>query len=51
MALLNQQHLNRAKEIIFTKGRLLERQLYRYFFEDGSRKACLKALLSYQNAD
>ena len=51
MTLLNQQHLSRTKELIFEKGRLLERQLYRYFFENGSRESCLKALLAYQNAD
>ncbi|MGB3517561.1 MAG: hypothetical protein WBA43_13985 [Elainellaceae cyanobacterium] len=51
MALLNQEHLNRSQDLIFQKGRLLERQRYRYFFEDGSRESCLKALFAYQNAD
>lgn len=51
MALLSQSSLNRARELILSQGRLLERQLYRYFFEGGDRADCLRALVAYQNAD
>jgi hypothetical protein len=51
MALLTSEQMDQAKDLIFRQGRLLERQLYRYFFEDGDRTSCLKALLGYQNAD
>lgn len=51
MALLTEQQLASAKDLIFREGRLLERQLYRYFFEDGDRAACIKALQAYQNPD
>lgn len=48
---LTRSQLAAAKDLIFREGRLLERQLYRYFFEDGTRQAALKALLAYQNSD
>ncbi|MGD1907882.1 MAG: hypothetical protein ACFB0C_18100 [Leptolyngbyaceae cyanobacterium] len=48
---LTQPQLEQAKQIIFSRGRLLERQLYRYFFEEGDRTAALQALLAYQNPD
>ncbi|MBT9312691.1 hypothetical protein [Leptothoe kymatousa] len=51
MAILSAQDLQRAKTLIFEKGRLLERTLYGYMFESGDRNLCLKALLAYQNAD
>lgn len=51
MALLTTEQLHQARALIFQQGRLLERQLYRYFFEDGDRADCLKALTAYQNPD
>ncbi|MGF1460219.1 MAG: hypothetical protein ACFBSG_14485 [Leptolyngbyaceae cyanobacterium] len=51
MLSLTDEQLANIKALIFREGRLLERQLYRYFFEEGSCEACLKALLAYQNAD
>ncbi|PSN17172.1 hypothetical protein C7271_19145 [filamentous cyanobacterium CCP5] len=51
MAVLTKPQLTSAKDLIFREGRLLERQLYRFCFEEGSREACLKALLAYQNPD
>ena len=49
--ILSDAQLQKAGTFIFTHGRLLERQLYAYFFQDGTREACLKALLAYQNPD
>jgi hypothetical protein len=49
--ILNQKQLERAGTFIFQHGRLLERQLYATFFQDGTREACIKALLAYQNPD
>lgn len=39
------------KNLIFNQGRLLERKLYSYFFEKGSKEGVLKALSAYQNDD
>jgi hypothetical protein len=43
--------LQKAKNFIYINGRLLERKLFEYFFEDGTKQSCLKALSAYQNAD
>jgi hypothetical protein len=51
MPILNTGQIQNAKTFIFKNGRLLERQLFEFFFEDGPRQACLKALFAYQNAD
>lgn len=51
MAQLSASQLRQVKDLIFTQGRLLERQLFRYVFEAGDRAACLKALVAYQNPD
>ncbi len=51
MALLNAEQIQTARIFIFKNGRLLERQLFEYFFGDGTQQACLKALRAYQNAD
>jgi hypothetical protein len=51
MAELSAKQMDQIKDYIYTQGRLLERQLYRYFFEQGSQAACLRALLAYQNDD
>ena len=44
-------NLEKSKDFIFRNGRLLERQLFRYFFEDGGVSDCLDALRVYQNKD
>ena len=49
--ILHEKQLEQAGTFIFTHGRLLERQLYATFFQDGTVQACLKALLAYQNPD
>ena len=49
-ALIDDQ-IQRVKTFIFKNGRLLERKLFEYFFEDGDKQACIKALLAYQNTD
>ena len=48
------QAINQSKGFIYQNGRLLERYLFATFFEkgvQGSKEACLKALLAYQNPD
>jgi hypothetical protein len=49
--ILSEKQLEKAGTFIFQHGRLLERQLYAYLFQDGTKEACIKALLAYQNAD
>ena len=44
-------NLAQAYDFIFKNARLLERQLFAWIFEGGSREAVLHALLAYQNAD
>ncbi len=44
-------NLAQARDFIFKNARLLERQLFAYIFEGGSRDAVLHALLAYQNDD
>ena len=43
--------LTETKEYIFKNGRLLERKLFEYFFENGTKQGCINALRAYQNAD
>ena len=43
--------LAQAHDFIFKTARLLDRQLFTYLFEGGSREAVLHALVAYQNAD
>ncbi|MEI6510145.1 MAG: hypothetical protein WCO14_04270 [bacterium] len=43
--------LQRAKELVFQEGRLLERLLFERFFGHGTKSACLRALCAYQNGD
>ncbi|WP_309296687.1 hypothetical protein [Paenibacillus sp. L3-i20] len=43
--------LERARQFIYNNARLIDRQRFSYFFEDGSQDAVLKALQAYQNAD
>ena len=51
MPILTDGQIQKTKTFIFNNGRLLERKLFEYFFENGSKEACLKALLAYQNPD
>jgi len=50
-SILSNDKLRQAGTFIFQHGRLLERRLFAYFFGDGTREACIKALIAYQNAD
>lgn len=43
--------LSKAHDFIFKNARLLDRQLFAWLFEGGSRDAVLRALLAYQNPD
>ncbi len=49
--LINDTKFDAIKNLVYSEGRLLERKLFQYFFEDGSKEACIKALLAYQNDD
>ena len=51
MALMSSEQLEQSKRFIFQHGRLLERKLYEYVFEDGTREASVRALRAYQNED
>jgi hypothetical protein len=51
MAILTGEQIQIARMFVFKNGRLLERQLFEYFFGDGTKQACLKALSAYQNED
>lgn len=48
---LDEKLMDKIKDFIFSNGRLLERQLYCYFFENAGKEGCIKALLAYQNSD
>jgi hypothetical protein len=48
---LTQQKMKKIKYFIYQNGRLLDRKLFQYFFEDGSATACLEVLRTYQNKD
>ncbi|MHA2049144.1 MAG: hypothetical protein ACW986_05975 [Promethearchaeota archaeon] len=51
MKRFNETQIRKVKEFIFQNGRLLERKLFSFFFEDGTRDAVIKALVAYQNLD
>lgn len=51
MSILNPEQIQNARSFIFKNGRLLERQLFEYFFGNSTTSACLKALFAYQNED
>lgn len=51
MKYITETQVEKSKDFIFRKGRLLERQLFRYFFEEGNVSDCLDALRVYQNMD
>lgn len=48
---MNDTVLARAEEFIWRNARLLERRLFAYHFNGGSRDEVLAALTAYQNAD
>ncbi len=48
---ISEKQLQAAKQFIFKHGRLLERQMFEYFFGKGTQLACVNALLAYQNPD
>lgn len=39
------------KSFIYSEGRLLERKLFQFYFENGAKEGCIKALEAYQNED
>ena len=51
MISISHARMKKAKDFIFRNGRLLERKLFEYFFENGTKQACIRALRAYQNAD
>jgi len=48
---LSENQIKKIKNFIFKTGRLLERRLYSYFFENGNKDEVIKALIAYQNLD
>jgi hypothetical protein len=42
---------DRARDFVYSQARLLERQLFRYRYEEGPKALVLSALAAYQNAD
>ena len=48
---LNENQIKKINEFIFKNGRLLERTLFSFFFENGNKEAVIKALVAYQNLD
>lgn len=51
MRTIDKKQTKKIKEFIFKNGRLLERRLYSFFFENGKKDAVIKALVAYQNMD
>jgi len=51
VSFLTNESISQSKLFIYQNGRLLERKLFDYFFENDARQACLKALQAYQNPD
>ena len=49
--ILTDKQIDLTKDFIFREGRLLERKLFEYFFENGSKRSCVQALQAYQNPD
>ncbi|MBY9015851.1 MAG: hypothetical protein KGD68_09195 [Candidatus Lokiarchaeota archaeon] len=43
--------IEKIKHFLFSKGRLIERKLFSYFFEGGLKEEVLKVLVGYQNRD
>jgi hypothetical protein len=48
---LRMDQFQKSKAFLYKNGRLIERKLFEYFFENGTQQACLKALTAYQNED
>jgi len=48
---LSKDQLKTIKNFIFRNGRLLERKLFLFFFENGDIKDVIKSLMTYQNSD
>ena len=51
MSTIDGKQIKKIKEFIFKNGRLLERRLFSYFFENGNKDDVIKALVAYQNLD
>ena len=51
MRTIDENQIEKIKEFIFKNGRLLERRLFSFFFENGNRNDVIKALVAYQNLD
>jgi len=51
MISLDKNQIKKTKKFIFSNGRLLERNLFSYFFESGNKDGVIKALIGYQNSD
>lgn len=51
MKLFTKEQQNKAKEFMMISARPLEKVLYRYHFEDGSREEVWKELEHFQNSD
>jgi len=51
MRTIDEKQIKKIKEFIFKNGRLLERRLFSFFFENGKKDAVIKALVAYQNTD
>ncbi|MHA2400217.1 MAG: hypothetical protein ACXADU_15185 [Promethearchaeota archaeon] len=51
MRTISEAQLRKIKEFIFQNGRLLERKLFSFFFENGNKDVVIKALVAYQNPD
>ncbi|MFX0002200.1 MAG: hypothetical protein ACFE9C_15405 [Candidatus Hodarchaeota archaeon] len=51
MQTFNKNQFKKVKDFIFKNGRLLERQLFSFFFENGREDDVIKVLAAYQNQD
>ena len=51
MRTIDENQIKKIKEFIFKNGRLLERRLFSFFFENGNKDDVIKAILAYQNLD
>ncbi|KKN11555.1 hypothetical protein LCGC14_1025300 [marine sediment metagenome] len=51
MRTIDEKQIKKIKNFIFKNGRLLERTLFSFFFENGTKDAVIKALVAYQNID
>jgi len=51
MRTIDEKQIKKIKDFIFKNGRLLERTLFTFFFENGNKDAVIKALVAYQNID